>query len=135
MHARDGTGSSGNGVGAPGVRVLVVDDHALVRHGIASALNDDGRVVVIGEAADGVEAIEAVARYQPNAVLIDVNMPRMNGIDAAREIHRRWPDVRIVAVTAQEDEATANVMWEAGAVAFVCKSGDVGRMIDAVLGR
>ncbi|MDN5850978.1 MAG: response regulator transcription factor, partial [Nitrococcus sp.] len=114
-------------------RVLVVDDHPIVREGIASVLSSDERVVVVGEAADGVEAIDAVARYQPEVVLIDVNMPRMNGVEATREIHRRWPEVRIVALSVQDDAATEKAMISAGAAAFVSKSDDAGRMINAVL--
>ncbi|HET8700289.1 MAG TPA: response regulator [Nitrococcus sp.] len=116
-------------------RVLVVDDHAIVREGIANVLSSDKRLVVVGEAADGVEAIEAVEQRRPNVVLIDVNMPRMNGVEATREIHRRWPGVRIVALSVQDDTATARTMIQAGAAAFVSKSDDAAQMIDAVLAR
>ncbi|HET8701455.1 MAG TPA: response regulator transcription factor, partial [Nitrococcus sp.] len=115
------------------VHVLVVDDHAIVREGIANVLNADERLVVVGEAADGVEAIEAVGRHRPDVVLIDVNMPRMNGVEAAHEIRRRWPEVRIVALSVQDDAATARSMIQAGAAAFVSKSSDANHMIKTVL--
>ncbi|HET8701116.1 MAG TPA: response regulator, partial [Nitrococcus sp.] len=114
-------------------RVLVVDDHAIVREGIANVLSGDERLVVVAEAADGMEAIEAVERHHPDVVLIDVNMPRMNGVDATREIRRRWPGVRIVALSVQDDAATAKTMIRAGAAAFISKSEDAIRMIQAVL--
>ncbi|HET8700813.1 MAG TPA: PAS domain S-box protein, partial [Nitrococcus sp.] len=114
-------------------RVLVVDDHAIVREGIANVLSSDERLVVVGEAADGMEAIEAVEQHRPNVVLIDVNMPRMNGVEATREIHRRWPEVRVVALSVQDDAATAKTMIRAGAAAFISKSDDAAQMIGAVL--
>ncbi|MFP4143763.1 MAG: PAS domain S-box protein [Phycisphaeraceae bacterium] len=114
-------------------RVLVVDDHAIVRQGIANVLSSDQRLAVVAEAADGLEAIEAVDRHRPDVVVIDVNMPRMNGIEATREIRRRWPEVRVVGLSVQDDEATAGTMRDAGAAAFISKSDDARRMIDAVL--
>jgi two-component system, chemotaxis family, CheB/CheR fusion protein len=112
---------------APGdqrIRVLIADDHAIVREGIARLLNNEPRFVVAGEAADGAEAIRIIERDPPDVVLLDVNMPRMNGLEAARHIHHRWPDLLILGLSIQDDEATANSMREAGATAFVTKSGD-----------
>jgi len=90
------------------VRLLLVDDHAMVRQGLATLLNDDARLTVAGEAADGIAAIEAMGTHHPDVLLIDVNMPRMNGIEAAREIHRRWPETIIVGLSVQDDETTAS---------------------------
>lgn len=115
------------------VRVLVVDDHTIVREGIANVLRGDERLLVVGEAADGVEAIQAMEHHQPDVVLIDVNMPRMNGVEATREIRRRWPDVRIVALSVQDDAATARTMLRVGADTFVSKSDAPDQMIHAVL--
>jgi CheY-like chemotaxis protein len=114
------------------VRLLVVDDHAMVREGLATLLNDDERLVVVGEAADGIAAIEAVATLQPEVILIDVNMPRMNGIEAAREVKRRWPHVIIIGLSVQDDETTARAMREAGASAFLSKSADSTCMIETI---
>lgn len=114
-------------------RVLVVDDHPMVREGIASILDADRRLVVSDQAADGIEAIQAMERHQPDVVLMDVNMPRMNGIEATREIRQRWPDTRIIGLSVQDDETTAKSMLDAGASVFVSKSGDSERMIAAIL--
>ena len=115
------------------VRILVVDDHPIVREGITNVLANDARLAVIGEAVDGVDAIAAVEHHQPDVVLIDVNMPRMNGVEATREIRGRWPDVRIVALSVDDNEAMVRAMINAGAAVFVSKSDDAEQMIDAVL--
>lgn len=116
------------------IRVLVVDDHALVREGIVTMLNRDVRLTVIAEAADGVEAVAAVEQHQPDVVLMDVNMPRMNGIAATRELRRRWPGVVVVGLSMQaRDERSARAMVEAGAAAFLSKSGDGTQMIQAII--
>lgn len=119
---------------APGsIRVLVVDDHVLVRQGIANILSSEERISVVGEAADGMEAIEAVERLSPEVMLVDLNMPRMNGIEATREIHRRWPNKIVIGLSVQDDEATRNSMLNAGARAFLSKSGDAENMITTIL--
>lgn len=115
------------------VRILVVDDHPIVREGITNVLAGDARLAVIGEAADGVDAIAAVEHHQPDVVLIDVNMPRMNGVEATREIHGRWPGVRLVALSVDDTDAMVRAMINAGAAAFVSKSDDAEKMIEAIL--
>lgn len=113
-------------------RVVIADDHALVRQAIAKVLSSDRNVVIVGEASDGVEAVEAVEQHHPDVVLVDVDMPRMNGVEVTREIRRRWPEVRVVALSVHDDEATARTMRDAGAVAVVSKSEDMGRLIVAI---
>jgi PAS domain S-box-containing protein len=115
------------------IHVLVVDDHPMVREGIASILDSDTRLTVVAQAADGIEAISAVEQYLPDVVLMDVNMPRMNGVEATREIHRRWPETRIIGLSVQDDTTTAKSMCDAGAAAFISKSGASGAMIAAII--
>lgn len=114
-------------------RVLLVDDHAVVREGIATILEGDERVQVVGEAVDGVDALEAIGKRHPDIVLLDVNMPRMNGIEAAREIHRHWPKIGIVGLSVSDDEATEKSMLAAGASAFLTKSSDSNSIITTIL--
>jgi signal transduction histidine kinase/ActR/RegA family two-component response regulator len=119
---------------APATRqVVVVDDHAMVREGIASVLADDGRVTVTGEAGDGTEALDQLAQQQPDAVLVDVNMPHMNGVETTREIRRRWPQVVPIGLSVQNDASTASLMREAGAADFVAKYGASEDLIGKIL--
>lgn len=113
-------------------RVLVVDDHTMVREGLANMINSDERLVVVAEAADGLKAILAVEEHAPDVILMDLNMPRMNGIEATREIRRRWPLVAIVGLSVQSDSATAKSMIDAGAARFLSKAGDTEQMIATI---
>lgn len=128
----DRTGTTGGDTAGP-TRVLVVDDHAIVREGIASVLDSDPRIAVVGEAGDGVEALELLQQLQTDVVLMDVNMPRMNGIEATRELKSRWPDLLTVGLSVQSDPPTAELMREAGAAGFIPKSGDSDEMIATIL--
>lgn len=123
---------AGPGDGHP-IRVMVVDDHAMVRQGIATLLGEDERLEVVGEAEDGLAAIERFEQQRPDVMLVDLNMPRMNGIEATREIHRRWPETIIIGLSVQDDEATAKAIQEAGAAAFLRKAGDSDRMIATIV--
>lgn len=114
------------------LRVLIVDDHTLVREGITSMLANDPRLAVIGEAQDGVSAIEATEHLDPDVVVIDVNMPRMGGVQATRQIHTRWPQIKIVGLSVQEDQAIVDAMRAAGAVDLIPKTRDLGAMTAAI---
>ncbi len=115
------------------IRTLVVDDHAMVRQGLATMISEDDRMTVVAEASDGIEAIEAVEKHQPDVILIDVNMPRMNGIEATREICRRWPESIVIGLSVQDDQTTANLMRRAGAKAFLSKGGNADQMIGTIV--
>ncbi len=103
------------------LRVLVVDDQGLVRAGFTSILQREDDLEVVGEAADGVEALEAVARTQPDVVLMDVRMPRMDGITATRQMHARHPDVRVVVLTTYDLDEYLLEALRAGASGFLLK--------------
>ena len=97
--------------------LLIVDDHALIREGVRSLLKRHSTVDVCGEARDGEEAVRKVGELHPDIVLLDIQMPRMNGIQAARQIHQLEPSTQIVFFTAHPrcvfDEST---MWSNGFV-------------------
>jgi DNA-binding NarL/FixJ family response regulator len=105
----------------------------LVREGIASMLDQDPRLLVVGQAGDGLQGLEMVARSRPDVVLMDVNMPGMNGIEATRQLRRRWPDVRVIGLSVQDDPATLKAMRDAGADACLSKSDDCGLLLDSIL--
>ena len=119
--------------GAGTVRMLVVDDHQMVREGVVYVLEEDERIEVVGEASDGVEALQAVANTQPDVVLMDLNMPRINGIQVTREIMKHWPNTRVVGFSVQDDHATEQAMLDAGAVAFLSKSSNSDKVRRVIL--
>ncbi|MES2658519.1 MAG: GAF domain-containing protein [Verrucomicrobiota bacterium] len=115
------------------IRVLVVDDHPMIREGIANIIDSDSRLVVSGQASDGFEAISAVEQHPPDVVLMDVNMPRMNGIEATREIRRRWPATCVIGISVQDDPTTAKSICDAGASGFISKAGASDAIIAAIV--
>ena len=115
------------------VRVLLADDHKIVREGLGTLLEEQPGIQVVAHAADGQEAVELTAALQPDVVVMDVNMPRMNGIEATRAITQRWPHVAVVGLSVQDEAGTAESMREAGARAYLYKGGDPGRLIETVL--
>ncbi len=106
---------------SPRLRVLVVDDQAQVRAGFATILQRQDDLEVVGEAADGVEALEAVARTRPDVVLMDVRMPRMDGIAATRQLRIRHPAVRVVVLTTYDLDEYLLEALRAGASGFLLK--------------
>ena len=117
--------------GADGARVLLVDDDAGVRRALRSLLEDEG-VVVTGEAADGAQAVGLAAGDPPDVVLMDLRMPRMDGVAATRAIRDRRPDVQVVVVTAYDDVALQVAASRAGAFAYVVKGAGAPTLLDAV---
>jgi NarL family two-component system response regulator LiaR len=114
------------------IRVLVVDDHKVVRKGLHTfiAVNDD--IELIGEAGNGEEAIEQVAALDPDVVLMDLKMPVMDGPTAIGRIRVDHPDVQVVALTSFDDESTAQRALEAGAIGFLFKDAEEDELISAI---
>ena len=95
------------------IRVLLADDHAVLRAGITSLLNDEPDIEVVGEACDGQMAVELAADLQPDVILMDVTMPRLNGIEATRRIMAQLPHARIIGLSMHEQESMALAMRNA----------------------
>ncbi len=115
------------------IRVLLVDDHALIRSGIDRLLSDIDDIDVIGEAANGEEAIQQCKALQPDVVLMDVSMPGMGGLEAIKRISTRYPDIRILAVTAHTDEPYPSRVIQAGAAGYMTKGAGAKEMQHAIL--
>ncbi|MEQ4302314.1 response regulator transcription factor [Plantactinospora sp. B6F1] len=103
-------------------RILLADDHALVRRGLRLILDAEPDLRVVAEAADGAEAVEAVRRTEVDLVILDIAMPRLTGLQAAREISRRAPGVRILMLSMHDNEQYFFEALRAGASGYVLKS-------------
>jgi DNA-binding NarL/FixJ family response regulator len=117
------------------IRVVIVDDHALLRQGVRALLSSLSGIEVVGEAADGREAVDVTARVRPDVVLMDLHMAGMDGIEATRRITAEVPDTAVLVVTMLDDDASIFAAMKAGARGYVLKGADqdeVRRAISAV---
>ena len=115
-----------------GLQVLIVDDHVMVRQVIRSILDGYADIQVVGEASTGVEAINLVTQFRPRIVLMDINMPQMNGIEATAHIMRRYPDTIIIGLSVHATTENHKAMIHAGAVQLIPKEQAVELLYDAV---
>ncbi len=116
----------------PKIRVLVVDDHAIVRDGIYALLGLMSDIELVGEAANGREAIEKVEKLLPDVVLMDVAMPLMDGLEATRRICKQFPGTKVIALTQYDDHEFVFPMFEAGARGFICKTAASSELVTAI---
>jgi DNA-binding NarL/FixJ family response regulator len=113
-------------------RVLIVDDRQLVRQELRAFLPLAGSIEVVGEAADGLEAVRLVAALRPHAVLLDLQMPVMDGYQAAAQIKANCPSCRVVALTIHSDEIARQRAAEAGVDVFVLKGAPISELLEAL---
>ncbi len=116
----------------PPIRVLVVDDHAVVRGGLRFFFAGADDIEVVGEGASGAEALELVATLAPDLVIMDVMMPVMDGIEATRELRRRFPQVRVLALTSFGEGELVQRALQAGAIGYLLKDTRGGELVGAV---
>ena len=114
------------------IRVLLVDDHRIVRAGLAGLLSIEPDLEIVGEAADGVDAVSMARNLKPDVICMDITMPRMNGIEATRIICNELPDIRIIALSMHDSRDMAVAMAEAGAAAYVQKDSPSERLLEAL---
>jgi DNA-binding NarL/FixJ family response regulator len=114
------------------IRLLLVDDHAILRDGLRALLSYYSEVEVVGEAEDGLQAIEAVERLAPDVVLMDIAMPGMNGLEATRRIRQSHPSTRILVLTQYDDPRYVLPFLQAGVAGYVVKRALGSDLIDAV---
>ena len=104
------------------IRVLLADDHQVMREGLARLLQGHGDIEVIGQAADGQQAVELALQLRPDVVLMDVVMPGIDGIEATRRIRRELPHVQIIGLSMHDEEEVTAAMSDAGAAAYLVKT-------------
>ncbi len=113
-------------------RVLIADDHAIVREGIRMILTAEQDFSVVGEAHSGEEAVKLVQTLRPNVVVMDISMPHVNGIEATRQIRRIAPEVHVLILTMHEEESYVFQLFQLGAAGYVLKRAAATDLVDAV---
>lgn len=114
------------------IRVLLADDHAIVREGVKMILIKEPDIEVVGEASDGQEALDLVDRLKPGVVVMDISMPGMGGIEATQHVRERHPGVNVLALTMHEDESYVFKLLRAGASGYVLKRAAAQDLVQAV---
>jgi DNA-binding NarL/FixJ family response regulator len=114
------------------MRIMIVDDHDIVREGVRAALSSDPRIEVVAEAASGKEALRAVRQSLPDVALVDLRLPDMRGEDLTRELVRDFPSTAVIILTTYLSEETVRGALEAGAVAYVTKAAGLPELIAAL---
>lgn len=114
------------------VRVLMVDDHEIVRQGLCSLIDNETNMEVVGEAGDGRAAVKLAQELKPDVIVMDVNMPGMDGIDAARRIINDVPDVKIVALSMYPKKSFVVGMLKAGALGYILKDYAFDELVKAI---
>lgn len=114
------------------IRVLIVDDHAVVREGLRTFLELQDGIEVVGEAADGEEALDAVAQHRPDVVVMDLVMPKLDGVGAMRKLQRRGRAPRVLVLTSFLDDERLMPAIEAGAAGYLLKNVDPSELARAV---
>ncbi len=114
------------------IRVLLADDHAVVRKGIRDFLEEDETLRVIGEANDGEEALAFIARDAPDVAVFDIQMPRLNGLDATRRVKQEFPNVQVLILTSYDDDPYLFAALQAGASGYLLKTSSAEELLYAV---
>jgi DNA-binding NarL/FixJ family response regulator len=114
------------------IKVLIADDHAMIRDGIQALLSLQKDMQVVGEAVDGKEAVEKTLELLPDVVLMDIVMPGMNGLEATRKIHQKWEQVKTLILTQYDDEENLLVSREVGALGFISKTSASSQLLTGI---
>lgn len=115
------------------LKILLAEDHRILREGLKRMIDEQPNMEVVGEADDGIAAWQKACELEPDLVLMDVSMPRMNGADATAKIRELCPQVRVIALTAHRASAYLSQMLKAGASGYVLKQAAFDELLDAIL--
>ncbi|MFO7964487.1 MAG: response regulator, partial [Desulfobacterales bacterium] len=116
------------------IKVLLTDDHKVVRQGLSTMLGLQPDIEVVGEASNGKEAVELALYLKPDIILMDITMPEMDGVEAARIIHSEMPHIRIIGLSMHDSKDQAEAMLAAGASAYCTKDGGTNILLSAIRG-
>ncbi len=114
------------------IRILLAEDHVLVRKGIHSLLSEEADIAVVGEASTGFEAVRSAEKLLPDIVLMDINMPDLNGLEATRQIRKLLPAVKVIMLTMYKNEEYVLQTLQAGAVGYLLKQSIPSELITAI---
>jgi DNA-binding NarL/FixJ family response regulator len=114
------------------IRVVLADDHAVVRQGVGQFLEESGGIQVVAEASDGLEAVALIEEHRPDVAVVDIRMPGTSGIELTREIKERFSEIRVLVLTAFDDDPYVFALLEAGADGYVLKTASSDELVRAV---
>jgi NarL family two-component system response regulator LiaR len=114
------------------IRVMIVDDHEVIRNGLTVFLEAFDDLELVGEAANGTEAVRLCAKARPNVILMDLVMPEMDGVAATRAIRQAYPAVQVIALTSFGDQDLVQRALQAGAVSYLLKNASIDEMANAI---
>ena len=114
------------------IKVFLVDDHQLFRNGLSLLMESEKNIIITGEAENGKEFLEAIEQEQPDVVLMDIEMPVMDGFQATETVCNKYPDIQVISLTMFGEEHYYLKMIEAGAKGFILKNSDIGEVIKAI---
>jgi two-component system, NarL family, response regulator LiaR len=120
------------GAGKSRIRVLIVDDHAMVRHGLRLFLSNAPELELVGEAADGEEAVRLAKELCPDVVLMDLLLPKLDGIRATEQVRKALPETQVVALTSVLEDASVIGAVKAGAIGYLLKNTEAAELVDAI---
>ena len=112
--------------------IVIIDDHQLFREGVKRILEFEPSFNVVAEGDDGSEAMNLVEKHEPDVVLMDINMPEINGVEATRELMDRYPDTKVIILSIHDDENYVNHALKTGALGYLLKEMDSDALVDAV---
>ncbi|MGI6037030.1 MAG: response regulator [Limnochordia bacterium] len=114
------------------IKVLIADDHELIRQGLEKILNLETHIKVVGQAADGQEVLDLVEQLEPDVVLMDINMPVLNGLEATERLRESFPHVQIIVLTIHDDEDYLHSLIKAGARGYLLKDAPTEKIVEAI---